>query len=100
VQARRSSIRFSDSWRELFQEKGWTQKHVAVTAGIDPSFFSKALRGEGYKKLSADWIATISEMAGLPRDFYPEVREDAVVEAVRTDPDLRDRLFEELGLDT
>lgn len=97
--AARSQIRFSDSWRELFKEKGWTQKHVAVTAGIDPSFFSKALRGEGYKKLNADWIAAISEMAGLPRDFYPEVREDAVVEAVRCDPALRDRLFAELDLE-
>lgn len=77
---------------------GWTQKHVADEAGIDPSFFSKALREASYKKLNAEWIATISEMAGLPRNYYPEVREDAVLAAVRSDPVLRDRLFDELDL--
>jgi hypothetical protein len=94
----RSDIPFSASWRELFEERDWTQKHVALTVGIDPSFFSKALREEGYKKLGADWIAEISEMAGLPRDYYPEVREDAVLGAIRSDPKLRDRLFDDLRL--
>ena len=95
---KRTDNSFGDSWRALFEENGWTQKGVAIEVGIDPSFFSKALRQKDYKRLNADWIAGISEMADLPRDYFPEVREAAVVDAIRSDPKLRDRLFDELDL--
>lgn len=94
----RTDIPFADNWRELFRENGWTQRAVALELGLDPSFLSKALRGAAYKRLSADVISRVSELAGLPRDYYPEVREAAVIDAVRADAELRDRLFDELRL--
>lgn len=95
---KRSNTSFADSWRALLEKNGWSQKEVAIGAGVDPSFFSKALREKSYKRLSPDVVARISVWAGLPVDYFPEVREAAVLNAVRSDPDLRDRLFDELGL--
>jgi hypothetical protein len=43
---------------------------VARGAGIDSSFFSKALREEGYKRLNPAQIARISSWAGLPEDYF------------------------------
>jgi transcriptional regulator with XRE-family HTH domain len=89
---------FGETWRDWFQREGWSQRQVARGAGIDSSFFSKALREEGRKRLNPAQIARISSWAGLPVDYFPEVREAAVLDAVRNDPTLRDRLFDELGL--
>jgi transcriptional regulator with XRE-family HTH domain len=82
----------------LFQEQNWTQRQVAKELDLDPSFLSKALRGASYKRLSPDVIAQISQLAGLPADHFPEVREHVVIEAVRADDELRDRLYDELNL--
>jgi pilus assembly protein CpaF len=95
---KRSNVPFSDAWSELFKEQGWTQRKVAEDLELDRSFLSKALRGANYKRLSADVIARLSELAGLPADYFPEVREHSVIEAVRSDPSLRDRLYDDLGL--
>ena len=33
---------------------------------------------------------------GLPRDFFPEYRESAVIDRLRRDGDLRDELYDRL----
>lgn len=89
---------FDSAWPQLFQEQSWTQRQVANELGLDPSFLSKALRGASYKRLSPDVIAQISQLADLPADYFPEVREHAVIEAIRADDELRDQLYDELKL--
>lgn len=96
--ANRCQRSFSEAAQEFLAEHGWSESEAARRIGLDRSFFHKALHSQDYKRLAPEHIAALSEAAGLPRDYFPEVREAAVLEAVRADPELRDRLFEELGL--
>jgi hypothetical protein len=97
--AQRSQVPFAEAAAELLADLGWSESEAARRIGLDRSFFRKALRGSDYKRLAPEHIAALSEAAGLSREYFPEVREAAVVDAVRSDPGLRDRLFDELGLE-
>lgn len=94
--AERTDRTFLDSIGELMASQSWRQADLARHLDLDPSFLSKALRGKDYKALSAEQIARIAELAGLPADYFPEVREARIIAAIRRDGSLRDRLYGQL----
>ena len=49
-----------------------------------------------HKTPSADLTRRVAVALGLPIDYFPEFREGFVIERVRHDPKLRDRLYGEL----
>jgi len=38
----------------------------------------------------------VADALELPHDYFPELREAAVIERLKTDPELRDKLYREL----
>ncbi len=63
---------------------------------MDPSHLSRVLRRANYKTPSKDLTSRVAKALGLPRDYFPEYRQALVLERVRADGRLRDRLYEEL----
>lgn len=51
---------------------------------------------KAYKTASIDLCMKTSRFLGLPDDFFPEVREHAVIERIKTDHQYRDRLYDRL----
>ena len=50
-----------------------------------------------YKTPSLSLVTKASEVLGLPPDYFPDVREAAVISVIKTDPDLRDRLYDRIN---
>jgi hypothetical protein len=48
------------------------------------------------KTASADLARRVAVALGLPPDYFPEFREAFVVEHIRRDADLRERLYKQL----
>jgi transcriptional regulator with XRE-family HTH domain len=93
----RAQRSFSEVLPELLREVGKSRRAVLIEAGIDPSLFSKALRGADGKRINEDMIRRLSAPLGVDPEFFAEIREAAVVARVRADPELRDRVFDEVG---
>jgi transcriptional regulator with XRE-family HTH domain len=63
---------------------------------LNPSHLSRVLRGADRSTPSLHLIGRIVEALGLPPGYFPELREAAVIEFLRADPKLRDRLYDQL----
>jgi hypothetical protein len=61
-----------------------------------PSHLSRLLRGLDDKPASSEVLTRICEAFDLSRDFLPEVREPAVIEAIKNDATLRDEIYHHL----
>jgi transcriptional regulator with XRE-family HTH domain len=71
---------------------------VALEAGVDPSHLSKVMRQASYKTPSAALAEKVARALNLPSDYFPEYREAVLLARMKSDPELRDSLFDELGL--
>ena len=91
---RRTRQGLRDAVPDILIEKGWTQKQLACAAGIDPGYLCRVLRGDG--RVAPELASRVAAALDLPNDYFPECRERAVIEAVRNDPRLRDRLYTSL----
>jgi transcriptional regulator with XRE-family HTH domain len=63
---------------------------------VNQSFLSRALRHSDYKRPSTALMRAIAGVLGLPADYWVEVRESVVLDAVREDAALRDELYDRL----
>jgi transcriptional regulator with XRE-family HTH domain len=88
---------FSGSVRALLEERGWSQRDLARAAGVDPAYISRALRRGRRSAVAPELAARVALALGLSDDYFPECRERQVIEAVRNDPALRDRLHRRLA---
>jgi transcriptional regulator with XRE-family HTH domain len=88
---------FERSVRDLLEERGWSQRALAHAAGVDPAYISRALRRGRREAVSSELAARVARALDLPDDYFPECRERQVIEAVRNDPALRDRLYRRLA---
>jgi transcriptional regulator with XRE-family HTH domain len=88
---------FSGSVRALLEERGWSQRDLARVAGVDPGYISRALRRGRRDAVAPELAARVASALDLPEDYFPECRERQVIEAVRNDPALRDRLHRRLA---
>ena len=59
--------------------------------GVDHSYLSRMLNRK--TAVNVHHAKRIARHLGLPADYFPEVREAAVIEAVRTSPRLRDAVY-------
>jgi transcriptional regulator with XRE-family HTH domain len=92
----RSQRSFAEEVPRLLTERSLSARALAQAAGVDPGFLSRVLRGADYKSASPDLARSVAEALQLPADYFPEVRERAVVERIQGDAKLRDSLYDQL----
>lgn len=85
--------RLADELPGLLQELGWSQRELARRLGINQAYLSRALRGVDGKRVRPALAQSVAEALGLPSDFFAEVQEARIAEAIRADPVLRKELY-------
>jgi transcriptional regulator with XRE-family HTH domain len=78
------------------QEKPRSLRWLAREMDREVSFLSRALRGADGKAASPALLSEIAATLRVDADWFAGVREAKVIESVREDSQLRERLFEEL----
>jgi transcriptional regulator with XRE-family HTH domain len=81
----------------LLGERGMSLRALATAADVDPGHLSRVLRGASYKTPSGDLARRVAVALALPKDYFPEYREAIVLERVRHDPEIRDRLYRRMA---
>ena len=94
---RRTNTPFVQELPRLLKEQGLSTRKLAEAIGVNPSHLSRVLRGVDYKTPSLSLISRSAEALGLEPDYFPDVREEAVISAIRADPGLRDRLYSRIS---
>lgn len=87
--------RVGEALPALLEEAGMSSRALARAIGIDQAHISRVMNG--HLPASAEFAARVSEEFGLPIDYFADYREASVVEAVREDPALRDRVYRRLA---
>ena len=77
-------------------DRGLSQRKLAQMVDLNPSHLSRVLRGADRTRPSTDLIRRIAHALDLPAGYFPELREAAVIERLKTDPGLRDELYRQL----
>jgi transcriptional regulator with XRE-family HTH domain len=90
----RSQAGVENALPDLLVEHDVSLRQLAKDTGISVSYLSRVLAGT--KPSSGELAARIASALELPDDYFPETREQRVVEAVRADPDLRERIYRRL----
>ncbi|MDP9145438.1 MAG: helix-turn-helix transcriptional regulator [Actinomycetota bacterium] len=97
VTPKRSMRPFVEEVPELLAERGMSLRALARVAGVGHGHLSRVLRQDAYKTPSAELTARVAEALGLPADYFPEFREGFVVQRLREDEALRERLYRRLA---
>jgi len=97
---RQSTRAFAEEVPRLLAERGLSQRKLAQMIDLNPSHLSRVLRGADRTHPSTDLIRRIAEALDLPPEYFPELREAAVLERIKSDPELRDQLYKQLEADT
>jgi transcriptional regulator with XRE-family HTH domain len=87
---------FAEELPRLLDERGLSQRKLAQMIDLNPSHLSRVLRGADQTRASTELIKRIAQALDLPPAYFPELREIAVIERLKADAALRDRLYEEL----
>jgi transcriptional regulator with XRE-family HTH domain len=93
---KRSDRPFAEELPALLAERGLSQRKLAQLVDLNPSHVSRVLRGADQTRPSAELIRRITDALDLPSDYFPELREAAVIEKLKTNPKLRDKLYDQL----
>lgn len=88
---------FRELLPELLAARGMSVNALAKAVGANQSHFSRALRGADRQVFSVDLIRRSGKVLGLPVGYFPEEREALVIEQVRRDAALRDRLYRRIS---
>ena len=64
---------------------------------LNPSHLSRVLRGVDETRPSIELIRRVAEALDLPIGYFPELREAEVIGRVKTDPGLRDELYDRIS---
>ena len=96
VAQRRSQERLVDQLPALMQERALSINRLAQLVGVSQSHLSRAVRRADRKSVSGELAGRIAIALELPDDWFPETRRERVLERIRSDPELRDRLYDEL----
>jgi transcriptional regulator with XRE-family HTH domain len=94
---RRTDKRFADEVPRLLRERGLSIRALARASGVTDAHLSRVLRGANYKSASPDLARRVAVALNLPKDYFPEYREGFVIDRIKRDPKLRDRLYEQLS---
>jgi transcriptional regulator with XRE-family HTH domain len=96
MEAERSDTPFTSELPRLLRERGMSLRGLASEIAISDSHLSRVVRKADYKTASPDLTRRVAVALGLPPDYFPEFREARVVERVKRDAALRNRLYDEL----
>jgi transcriptional regulator with XRE-family HTH domain len=88
---------FAEELPYLLAERGLSQRKLAQMVDLNPSHLSRVLRGADHTRPSTDLIRRIAHALDVPAGYFPELREAAVIERLKTDPGLRDELYRQLA---
>jgi len=69
---------------------------LAREAEVTQPYLSRVLRQKNYKTPSADLARRCAIALDLPEDYFPEYRLNFIVEQLRGDAELRDKLYRRL----
>ena len=89
--ARREAPTVRGSLRDLLTERGLTLRGFATKIGVSQPHLTNVLQGR--KEPTGDLARRIAAGLELPEDFFAEAREAAVIEAMRADSAVRERLY-------
>ena len=89
---------FTEEVPRLLKERRMSIRALAATIGISDSHLSRVLRRADYKTPSPDLTTRVAVALGLPADYFREYREAYVVELIKTDPKLLNRLYSRLNV--
>ena len=84
---------FRDAVADLMLERGWSQRDLAAAVGVDPAHISRLLRRGSSLRATPQLLARVARALELEPEFFVEYREWCVIEAIRRNPSLRERLF-------
>jgi transcriptional regulator with XRE-family HTH domain len=83
---------FREELPRLLKERNETLRALArAIGGLDHGYLSRMVNGKA--GVNAHHAERIALHLGLPHDYFPEVREAAVIDAIRRDPQLRDSIY-------
>ena len=92
---KRTTEPFAEELPRLLAERGVTLRALAeAVGGFDHAYLSRLLSGS--RAVNAVHAARIAVHLGLPADYFPEVREARVVDAITADGELRDRVYDRM----
>ncbi len=69
---------------------------LATEVPTSAGHMSRVIRGADGKRAKPTLLRRISEILGLPSDFFIEVRRSRLQELIASDDQLTDRLYEQL----
>jgi transcriptional regulator with XRE-family HTH domain len=83
---------FREGLPQLMRARGITLRALAhEIGGIDHGYLSRMVSGK--TRVNPRHAERIAVYLALPPDYFPEVREAAVIDAIRSDPRLRDAIY-------
>jgi transcriptional regulator with XRE-family HTH domain len=94
--AARTTERVAIALPRLLEEGKLSLRQAARAAGVDVAHLSRVVSGSGGKAAGADLAVRLARALDLPEHYFPEAREQAVINAVRADPELRERIYRRL----
>jgi transcriptional regulator with XRE-family HTH domain len=90
---KRTTRPFRDELPELLDERGITLRALAeAVGGFDHGYLSRMLNGQ--RAVNPTHAAHIASYLDLPQDYFPEVREARLIDAVRSNAVLRDEVYD------
>jgi transcriptional regulator with XRE-family HTH domain len=87
----RTQTPFGEALPGLLLERGLSLRELSRRLGMDATYLSRVRRGQ--KRLPVDLPKRVAVALGLPEGYFPETREAAILDAVRRDPELRERIY-------
>jgi transcriptional regulator with XRE-family HTH domain len=89
---------FREALHELMEQRGWSQRDLCTAVGVDPAHICRLLKRESRVRASPELLARIARACDVSPEFFVEYREWCVLEAVRSNPTLRERLYARLAV--
>jgi transcriptional regulator with XRE-family HTH domain len=87
-----TDARFVEELPGLLAQRGLTLRSLArEVGGFDEAYLSRMLHGK--RAVNPEHVARISQYLSFPYDYFPEVREARMIEAIQSDPKLRDEIY-------
>jgi transcriptional regulator with XRE-family HTH domain len=96
MRADRTNRPFIEELPLLLEAREMSLRALSRAAGVSDAHLSRVLRKVGYKTPSADLTGRVALALGLPADYFPEYREGVILQTIRGDPSLRDKLYDEI----
>jgi transcriptional regulator with XRE-family HTH domain len=90
--AQRTEKSYRDELPALLAERGISYRKFAQAIGVTQSYLSRTLNAE--RAPSTRILEAAAVELGFSKDYFPEYREHAAIEALKRDGALRDSIYD------